>query len=237
LSTGVIHLEQGRDNCVKYHIKQVSDEYLLKHTAFTVRFSVLRASRVTEKSARNTFFLLLNKLKLCSTNATIAHQKIMIDDSTANVADIESKFEEYAKFVRDVLRPDYRTCQLAEQEIRDEIAEYNELTKRIANDLLPHSTTDKEDPLLMNVDLGHGKLSCRAIVDMTTTRTIFVHIGMGFHVEYTFSEALIAISKRIDYLNQNALPHRIKKSKIVLSHIQSSERILDELSNELRRMK
>jgi prefoldin subunit 5 len=80
------------------------------------------------------------------------------------------------------------------------------------------------------------KVSCRAIVD-TTTKTIFVHIGMGFHIEYTWDEALRYVQKQIDYLNHVVLPHRMTKSKTVLTHIQSSERILDELSKELQKMK
>jgi hypothetical protein len=78
----------------------------------------------------------------------------MIEDSTGNTVrmDVESKFEEYAKFVRDVLRPDYRTCQHAEQEIREEIAEYNDLTKRITDELCRNNNDIVEGRLVMGVD-------------------------------------------------------------------------------------
>lgn len=164
-------------------------------------------------------------------------------EDDGNITDLEIKFEEYAKFVRDVLRPDYQICLNLEGDIRDEISEYSNLILRISNELINKSYDDDLDPFIMDVDLGHNKVSCRAKVDSTTTsaskqklNVIFVHVGMGFHIEYTWDEALIYIQKRIDYLKNVKLPHRMKKTEHVLSHIQSSERILDELSHELQRM-
>jgi prefoldin subunit 5 len=160
-------------------------------------------------------------------------------EGAVSMNDVEIKFEEYAKFVRDILRPDYEICRQAEQEIRMEIQDYTDLTIRISNDLKNKGTETK---ILMDVDLGYGKVTCRAEVIGTNARlpnqgTIYLHVGMGFHVEYTWDEASVYIQKRIKYLNDIALPHRISKTKKVLSHLQSSERILDELSHELQRMK
>ena len=159
-------------------------------------------------------------------------------EALVSIKDIEFKFEEYAKFVRDVLRPDHQICLKVEQDIRNEINEYSDLISRITNELIKKN--DHVD-LFMDVDLGHNKVSCRAKVDTATSTSskcqnvIFVHVGMGFHVEYTWEEALIYIQKRIEYLQQMKLPLHVKKSKHVLLHIQSSEKILDELSHELLR--
>jgi prefoldin subunit 5 len=164
-------------------------------------------------------------------------------EDIASITDMERKLEEYARFVRDVLRPDYQICRNLEGDIRDEINAYSDLMIRITNELINKNYDDSDDSkqLIMDVDLGHNKVSCRAKIDVTSTTSsehqnvIFVHVGMGFHVEYTWDEALIYIQKRIEYLNQIKLPHQMKKLKHVLSHIQSSERILDELSQELVR--
>jgi prefoldin subunit 5 len=163
-------------------------------------------------------------------------------EEIATMKDIELKFEEYAKFVRDVLRPDYQICRNLEQDIRNEIKECSDLILRIKNELVHDKKNDDEDTktMIMDVDLGHNKVSCRAIVDTSASKNqniIFVHVGMGFHVEYTWDEAVSYVQKRIEYLQRIKLPHRIQKTKHVLSHIQSSEQILDELSQELLRMK
>ena len=161
-----------------------------------------------------------------------------MNDDTINITDLELKFEEYAKFVRDVLRPDYQICRNLEQEIQNEIQEYVDLCSRITKELIQKNYNDDTNPLILNVDLGHGKLSCRAKVESTLRdhQVIFVHVGMGFHVEYQWDEALLYIQKRIDYLQNIKLPHRQTKSRHVFTHLQSSERILDELSHELQRM-
>ena len=163
-------------------------------------------------------------------------------EDVGSITDLEIKFEEYAKFVRDVLRPDYQICRNLEQDIRDEINEYSDLISRITNELINNNYDEDLNPLIMDVDLGHNKISCRAKFDSRTTTTseqrkvIFVHVGMGFHIEYTWDESIIYIQKRIEYLKNIKLPHRMDKTKHVLSHIQSSERIIDELSHELQRM-
>ena len=162
-----------------------------------------------------------------------------MSEEVTSIKEIELKFEEYAKFVRDVLRPDYLQCRGFEDQIRNEITEYSDLIARINNELINRDCDDDANQLIMDVDLGHNKVSCRAKVETTSSdhpNVIFVHVGMGFHVEYTWEEAVIYTSKRIEYLHQRKLPHYIKKTKHVLSHIQSSERILDELSQELLRM-
>lgn len=160
-----------------------------------------------------------------------------MNDDSVNITDLELKFGEYAKFVRDVLRPDYQVCLNLEQEIQNEIRDYVDLCSRITKELLPKDYNDDTNPLILNVDLGHDKVSCRAKVEATSGDTvIFVHVGMGFHVEYQWEEAVRYISKRIDYLQNIKLPHRQAKSKHFFAHLQSSERILDELSHELQRM-
>jgi prefoldin subunit 5 len=146
---------------------------------------------------------------------------------------LRAQFDEYVQFVRDRLRPDYEALVREEQQVETEIHDYEDLMGRL-NELL-----QSKDDKMMEVDLGHGKVLCRAKIDDDSTwpRVMYVHVGMGFHVELTFQEALEWIPKRIVYLKKTVLAHRKSKTKTVWVHLQSSERILDELSLELRRIK
>ena len=146
---------------------------------------------------------------------------------TVDAEEIKQKLEEYTKFLSKVLRPDYEALSRAEQDTRKEIAEYKDLQNRL------NEHTKRGGISVMDVDLGHRMVFCRATIDDCTT--VFVHVGMGFHAELRIKEALVYVKKRIHFLTSQVLHHRAEKSKNVLEHIQSSERILDELSRELRR--
>jgi len=143
--------------------------------------------------------------------------------------EIEQKIKEYSQFVETVLRPDLRTRVKAEKETEQEINDYEELQTRL-KELLKSPGSQTIEPDM--VDLGHQKVFCRAVVE--DTQRIFVHCGLGLHVELTLSEALLFVEKRIGYLHNQVLSHRIAKSKQVREHIHSSEVILDQLANELR---
>jgi len=138
--------------------------------------------------------------------------------------EIRQKLEEYSSFLREVLRPDSEALSAAENEARMEIEEYKELRERLTD-------WNSVDPHL--VDLGSNKVQCRATVDDSST--IFVNVGMGFHVELTVDEALAYVDKRIHFLSSQVLKHRSEKSRQVQEHIQSSTMILEELSRELER--
>ena len=164
--------------------------------------------------------------------------------AVVNPEEIKQKLDEYSVFLRDVLRPDHEALLRLEQETRNEIAEYEDLRTRL-NDLQSGGVdaVDGVDVDARNgvaaaanvvVDLGHQKVFSRATIDDTSR--VFVHVGMGFHVELTVAEeALVYVQKRIAFLTRTVLPHRAAKSKAVLAHVQSTELILDQLSNELRR--
>jgi prefoldin subunit 5 len=146
----------------------------------------------------------------------------------ADSEDIQGKIKEHVKFLREVLRPNYDTLLLAEQATHNEIQEYEELSKQL-NDV-KQGTFHLE----MDVDLGHRKASCKAIANESTRQEIFVHIGMGFHVQLAIEESLIFVQKRLTFLLHTVLPHRVAKSIKLRAHIQSSENILDELSNAIK---
>jgi len=112
----------------------------------------------------------------------------------------------------------------AERETRQEISDYQDLRNKLrADGSVPHE---------QDVDLGHGRVICRAIVEDTST--VYVHVGMGFHVEMLASEAVEFVEKRIALL-QSVLPHRTQSLRRVQDHVQSTKQILQELDRELQR--
>jgi len=152
--------------------------------------------------------------------------------------EIQEKVEEYATFLRTVLRPDYDSLCQALRETKQEIVEYEELRARL-DKLQNHGEDASREAVLgdltQRVDLGHQKVYCGATID-DNAKYVYVHVGMGFHVELSIPEALAYLEKRIMLLASKVLPYREAKIQHVLTHIQSSEMILDQLSNELARM-
>jgi prefoldin subunit 5 len=142
-------------------------------------------------------------------------------------ADMKEKMAEYSKFLRNVLRPDYQRASREEAKTREEISEYKDLLHRLSA---------LEDGMAKHdmVDLGFEKVFCKAAVDNSSN--VFVNVGMGFHVELTSNEARIAVEKRIRFLHDDLLKKQSEKSTIILSHIRSSETLLDQLGRELVRL-
>jgi hypothetical protein len=97
------------------------------------------------------------------------------------------------------------------------------------------------------VDLGFGVLSCEAVVvptpniinknddddqnqhQQSEARSIFVHVGMGFHAELCHDEAQQAIQRRLQYLH-GVWKTRQAAADAIRDHIVATEQILDELS-------
>ena len=137
-------------------------------------------------------------------------------------SEIEEKIEEYSKFVKQVLRPDLEKALHEKNLVENEISEYQALHFQLT--ALDRSS---DRPIEKRVDLGYSKLYCKAIV--TKLSMIFVHVGMGFHVEFTLEEAIAFINRRIDYLRR-VLKTRNSNVEKIQRHIRESEMILDELS-------
>jgi prefoldin alpha subunit len=137
--------------------------------------------------------------------------------------EIERKRDECVKFLHEVLRPDLQYALSREKDVQTEISEYDEL----GNKLKEISST--LDPL---VDLGHEKAYCRAVVG--DTEYVFVHVGMGFHVELSLPEATAFTKRRVTFLREHVLRRRGIEIEKLKQHMQASEMILDGLSADLR---
>lgn len=170
-------------------------------------------------------------------------------NTRASEADrMRQQMKEYSDFVKNVLKPELEQATAADDDVRQEIEDYQELRRGLQK-LVPREggqQTDEEatdSPRLLDeletVDLGHRKVYCRAKVERADEGfeglTVFVHVGMGFHVELLIPEALIAVERRLAHLQQ-LHANRKQKTKQTREHLQSSEMILDELSGELQKL-
>jgi hypothetical protein len=161
-----------------------------------------------------------------------------MDEGRVSEAALEHKIQEYSNFVSQTLRPKLAAAENAIKATEKEICEYRDLAQQL-------TTNCKDEPLLdrtQKVDLGHGKVFCNALIEHSVRspensneKMIFVHVGMGFHVEMTCSEAIQFTKQRVVYLTTNKLHPRRDDALRVREHIQQSETILDDLSRELAR--
>lgn len=133
---------------------------------------------------------------------------------------VQSKVEEYQKFLNSKLRPELTNAKNAKQGLEAEISEYQDLLDKLSK---------IRDISVMTVDLGWNKAYCEAQVDANSN--IFVEVAHGFHVELTLTEAAEFCHKRIHFLNSK-LAHQKKKVKQVEEHVSTAEDILDHLANE-----
>lgn len=145
--------------------------------------------------------------------------------SSIESSEIQSKVEEYSKFVDEVLRPDLIALEAAELETEHEIRDYSNLRRDLQD--LRITKTASFNP---SVDLGHQVVFCEGSVDDTSK--LFVHVGMGFHAELTLDEAASFCEKRSAFLRE-VLSYRREKTQTVRTHLDSSLLILDELHGEL----
>jgi prefoldin subunit 5 len=166
-----------------------------------------------------------------STTTTTMTTAQVADADTVSRSEIQQKVEEYATFLRQVLRPDYEALARQAQETQQEIVEYEDLRLGLERLLPKNNHAQDQDEEQRIVDLGHQKVFCAAVIE--NTEYVYVHVGKGFHVELTLPEALEYITRRLQLLSGDILPYREAKVQKVMTHIRSSELILDQLSIQM----
>lgn len=138
-------------------------------------------------------------------------------------AAVLAKMKEYSTFVDEMLQPKLQEARAALAKTQQEFNEYSDLQNQLRE--LPESSANVKD-----VDLGHGKVFCNAQRD--ASETVFVHVGFGFHVEFTVSEATDFVDERLNFLQQ-VMDSKSANVQQVQEHIASSAYILEELKKEL----
>mmetsp|Transcript_30402 Transcript_30402/g.34654 ORF Transcript_30402/g.34654 Transcript_30402/m.34654 type:complete len:155 (-) Transcript_30402:351-815(-) len=144
-----------------------------------------------------------------------------IDDDSISREELEAKIKEYSSFIDTKLYPELNFRVKARETVENEIAEYKDLSTRLES--LPLS------PIQTLVNLGYEALYCHAVTD--SSRKIFVHVGMGFHVEMAIEEAIKFCKKRLSFLSTK-LDRRAEAAAEVARHVETSLHILEELSKE-----
>jgi prefoldin alpha subunit len=140
---------------------------------------------------------------------------------------IQSNILEYSKFIDNVLSPDLKSLVSEKTEIETEINDYKELGQQLRN-----LATEAPEEIESTVDLGYETIFCRAVAENPST--VFVHVGMGFHVELTLVEAIEFVTKRISLLETGRLSKKETKIQEVNAHIDSARQILIQLHHELK---
>lgn len=135
---------------------------------------------------------------------------------------IEEKSDEYARFLRNVLRPNLDAALHKEREVQHEIREYEELIDNLRAGL----------PSQLSVDLGYRKIRCNTKTE--ANQYVFVNVGMGFHVEFEVGEAAQFCEQRVRFLRGQVLPKRLNDSETIRQHIRESEMILDAIALEIK---
>jgi prefoldin subunit 5 len=176
--------------------------------------------------------------------------------------EMEQRMKEYQTFLTSVLRPDLQSAQRDEQETATEIRDYKELKEKL-KELRTRGTTAGTSTTTMLVDLGHEKVFCNAEIEISSSgRTIiatkedsqdnasnaagpaaapsmlpfvYVHVGMGFHVQFTIHEALVFADRRIEFLENQVLKKRRVRLDEVKKHVSTSEMILSEIVAKMSR--
>ncbi|KAI5678968.1 hypothetical protein M9H77_09918 [Catharanthus roseus] len=106
----------------------------------------------------------------------------------------QEKIQRFEEFVDRRLKPDLVHAIAERDKIFDQQKVFSDLRKNIEN-LEKNSVTS----LRTMVNLG-SEVYMQA--DVPDTRRIFVDVGLGFHVEFTWSEALNYISAREEKLDR-----------------------------------
>ncbi len=112
-------------------------------------------------------------------------------------ADLSQKVLQYEEFLNERLRSDMEKVLSQREELCGEIAEYNQLKSTV--ELLMSQGPAK--PLKTMVDLGCNFYARAKVEDPSR---IFVSIGLGFHLEMKFDEAIDFIDSKVSKLTERS---------------------------------
>jgi prefoldin subunit 5 len=141
--------------------------------------------------------------------------------------DVHVKLKEYATFIDDKLHPELKRRVLAREKIEEEIEEYRDLATKLR--AVQEKGTPSQ-PLKALVDLGHQTISCQA--ETSVPLKLYVHVGMGFHVEMTAEEAITFCHARLEFLSR-LLNLRVERAAQVARDLQSSLVIMEQLYSDV----
>lgn len=164
--------------------------------------------------------------------------------TTAATVDLRRQISEYGTFVERTLRPQLQTAVEDREETEGEISDYLLLRDELLRLLLPpvadpttggsgnEAASSSSSPVIRAViDISHASVYCDVVVP--NPRTIYVDVGLGFHVEMTPTEAVSFVDRRVEYLEKNVLRHRLEVASTVARDVENALELLEELGGEL----
>ena len=165
--------------------------------------------------------------------------------TTATTVDLRRQISEYGTFVERTLRPQLQTAAEDREETEGEISDYLLLRDELLRLLLPpvadptaggsgneEAAPSSSSPIIRAViDISHASVYCDVVVP--NPRTIYVDVGLGFHVEMTPTEAVSFVDRRVEYLEKNVLRHRLEVASTVARDVENALELLEELGGEL----
>jgi hypothetical protein len=164
--------------------------------------------------------------------------------TTAATVDLRRQISEYGTFVERTLRPQLQTAVEDREETEGEISDYLLLRDELLRLLLPpvadpttggsgnEAASSSSSPIIRAViDISHASVYCDVVVP--NPRTIYVDVGLGFHVEMTPTEAVSFVDRRVEYLEKNVLRHRLEVASTVARDVENALELLEELGGEL----
>jgi prefoldin alpha subunit len=151
-------------------------------------------------------------------------ERFKMADASAGKVDVQEKVLKYEEFIDKRLRKDLQAVYKAQEEVYVKINEYTQLKSSIIQLQKSHSSGEK---LKTMVDLGTN-FYCEAHVPDPSM--IFVAVGFGFYVQFTFDEALKFIEKKSGVFNSSA-ENLGKEAAKIKAHIKIVLGGLQELQN------
>ena len=85
---------------------------------------------------------------------------------------------------------------------------------------------NKKNPTKHCFTNAHQSIFCNATI--SNPCTVYVHTGFGFHVEFTIQEAVEFIEKRILFLQNYVLKHRVEVAMGIAEDVEKALEILEE---------
>ncbi len=123
--------------------------------------------------------------------------------------DIPEKILRYEEFLNDRLRTDLHTVLERKENVYKDVAEFTQLKSAV--DLLKNEAKKGIKSHKTMVDLGCNFYANARVEDCST---IFIAIGLGFHLEMTLEEASVFIEEKISELLRKAEIMSIQASQI-----------------------
>ena len=139
---------------------------------------------------------------------------------------LQSKVAEYSSFITNTLQPKLQLAVNDREETEKEILEYAQLRNKLQ--LIETQSDGAADakPINTLIDISHQTIYCNATI--SNPRTVYVHTGFGFHVEFTIEEAIAFIDKRIMFLQNDVLKHRVEVAMGIAGDVEKAIELLEE---------